>query len=639
MITSIQLSLRLWFSTCIVLGIGFVVFAIYNAQVEMVAYALLAFLASLVCSLPALVVLLIALPFIKKFARSTQTKWQLFSLLIFLTCLPYGLVAAIADSSSFDGFNWEKALETAGLITGALLVCNTIAAIFNYQKIASWIQNKPVELYQPEDDSITATNIEPAESTEDNATQEAHSADLENENLFNQNQIPTTMIHEDATSNQPSSNSYNKTLIKAVITAVLILAMLIPTAFITRLVEERKERQKEVVAEVSSKWATAQTISTPYLFIPYNDVVVNDSNKTTTLRKHIIVLADKLSVTNDLKTEQRSRSIYNVLLYRSAIKMNGNFKITLPKDINPANLFLSEAKVCVGISDFKGIEEKLTITVGDTAFDLQPGLPVNSIDDAGLSVPITLTEEVFTKPLNFSIGMKIKGSEQLHFIPLSANSDFTIRSDWHSPSFDGNSLPQEHTVSDSGFTAKWSFNQANLPFPTVIKKSEIKANSISFGVSLVQAADQYSKTMRSVKYAILFIGLTFGLFFILELSQRKQVHPVQYILIGIALVIFYTLLLSIGEFTGFNIAYLLASVATITLVGLYTKSLFDSIKTSLLLTAFLSLLYGFIYVLIQLEDTALLAGSIGLFVLLATAMYYSRRINWYGNNKATELVP
>ena len=155
---------------------------------------------------------------------------------------------------------------------------------------------------------------------------------------------------------------------------------------------------------------------------------------------------------------------------------------------------------------------------------------------------------------------------------------------------------------------------------------------------MVQPADQYAKTNRSVKYAILFIGLTFALFFIAELLQKSPVHPVQYVLIGLALVIFYTLLLSIGEFTGFNLAYLIAAGATVLLIGLYSRSLFPSVKTSLALSAFLGMLYGFIYVLIQLEDTALLAGSIGLFVLLALAMYFSKRISWQAGNQPLTAV-
>ena len=137
--------------------------------------------------------------------------------------------------------------------------------------------------------------------------------------------------------------------------------------------------------------------------------------------------------------------------------------------------------------------------------------------------------------------------------------------------------------------------------------------------------------MRSVKYAILFIGLTFSLFFVVEIMQKKPFHPLQYVLVGLALVIFFTLLLSISEFLLFDISYLIASIATISLITLYAKSHFKSWSIAGVFAGVIGLIYGFIFVLIRLEDTALLVGSIGLFVILALAMYASRKINWYGN--------
>ena len=228
------------------------------------------------------------------------------------------------------------------------------------------------------------------------------------------------------------------------------------------------------------------------------------------------------------------------------------------------------------------------------------------------------------------MNIKIKGSEQLHFVPLSGNSNYAISSTWANPKFDGNNLPNTRVVEDSGFQAKWNFNNANLPFETTLKDFNFNKLSYAFGVSMLQPTDQYSKTNRSVKYAILFIGLTFALFFIIELMQKKPVHPVQYVLIGIALVIFFTLLLSISEFLMFDAAYCIAAVATILLISFYAKSHFKSNKTASVFGLFLTCLYAFIFVLIRLEDAALLVGSIGLFVILALVMFGSRKINWYG---------
>jgi inner membrane protein len=227
--------------------------------------------------------------------------------------------------------------------------------------------------------------------------------------------------------------------------------------------------------------------------------------------------------------------------------------------------------------------------------------------------------------------IRIRGSEMLHFVPLSGNSHYALSSDWPSPSFDGSNLPSERTVSKDGFTASWNFNKANLPFGTMLTDFKFDITSLAFGVTMVEPADQYAKTDRSIKYAILIIGLTFSLFFIIELMQRNPIHPVQYVLIGLALVIFYSLLLAISEFLDFNLAYTVASAATILLIGLYSKAHFRSWKSAGMFAGVLTLLYGFIFVLISLEDTALLVGSIGLFVILALTMYGSKKVNWYGN--------
>jgi inner membrane protein len=269
---------------------------------------------------------------------------------------------------------------------------------------------------------------------------------------------------------------------------------------------------------------------------------------------------------------------------------------------------------------------------------MQPGLPPHALNTSGVSVPVRLSGEDLGKTISFSLSIKLKGSEKLHFLPLSEESSVSINSTWPNPSFDGKVLPDQRDITASGFTAKWRFNKANMPLVNKLGRPNESEEKLAFGVSMIQPSDQYAKTNRSVKYAILFIGLSFAMFFITELVQSRRVHPIQYVLIGMALVIFYTLLLSIGEFTGFNIAYGIATLATVALVGLYAIQLFKSTSTGFLLGCLLGMLYGYIYVLIQLEDTALLAGSIGLFVLLAIAMHFSKKVKWYPASTGMEPV-
>jgi inner membrane protein len=561
------------------------------------------------------------LPVIKRIRFFALNKWHALLTLLLLTCLPYGFIAALFDLHEYATFDIWQALITAGAVTAILFACNSVAVACSTKQVEAWIRKDtrslPKTLFNfPEKKRIITP---PKTSIHHSKTSTSMNTTDFNEQRY---ETPSNDTEQD-------TNSYNKTLVKAAITAGLIIGMLIPTAYIVNLVEEREKRHKEVVKEVSAKWASPQTLTTPYICIPYLKTVVNDTGKQVIVKKTWVAPASTLQVSTEMIPEVRKRSIYNVLLYKSNIAIAGTISLNNNKDIKPENMLLSEASFCIGVSDFKGIEENISVQFDGQQYDLEPGLPANAINENGLSVPLKLANESITKPMAFSLHLKLKGSEQLHFLPVSDNSQFEIKSSWPSPSFDGSSLPKERTINAAGFTAKWSFNKANLPVLNQVNKTDDEKD-IAFGVSMVQPADQYAKTNRSVKYALLFISLTFAMFFIIELMQKRPVHPVQYILVGIALIIFYTLLLSIGEFIGFNYAYAIAAFATILLIGMYAASLFASYKTSLILSSFLSMLYGFIYVLIQLEDTALLAGSIGLFVLLAVAMHFSKKINWYG---------
>lgn len=418
--------------------------------------------------------------------------------------------------------------------------------------------------------------------------------------------------------------------IKGLITGFLILAMMIPALFIQELVREREQRQREVSGEVSQKWSSAQTLSGPYIYLPYRSFETTEEGKTRSVQRYYWILPEQLDVEGKVDHEIRKRSIYQVLLYRTALSVKGQFAFRLPKELDSAAILWEDARICLGISDFMGIEERIVVRFQGNDYELSPGLPATDIDAKGLSAPLSLEAADLGKPWDMQTVLRVKGSGQLHFKPMSGNSVYQLRASWPNPSFDGNSLPSEKSVSDSGFTARWTFNKANLPFNTVLRDFRMDDDAIAFGVTLLQPANHYTKTTRSVKYALLFIGLTFALCFILEILQKRPLHPVQYVLVGMALVIFYTLLLSISEFLEFDRAYLVASSATVLLISLYAWSHFRKSTTAWLFSAVLGGLYGFIFVLIRLEDTALLVGSIALFLVLAVIMYASRKVRWYG---------
>jgi len=590
----ILLAGRIWVFTSLVFGLGWFLFGIlYATDIEMALLGIIAAICAGIGSLPVLLVLALLLPRINGLSLPKNSKINRLVLASFICTLPYGVIGGsiFVNIYNSNGHAADYLLYSLA-VSGALFACNVIAMLVNSKAILCFFS-------------------------------------IPEHGNYSFNQINQQMETEQQYALPQEKNASNKILIKGLITGALILIMMIPTIFVSNLVTERERRQDEVVKEVSSKWASDQTVAGPYIWLPYTVNITNKDQKVETVTKHLLLLPENLTIAGNLSPEIRPRSIYKVLLYKSTLNTAGNFFIRVPKEIDPAALQLANAKICFGITDFKGIEEKVVVNFNGVSYELSPGLPANDIDSNGLSAPINLGVSDFGRNIAFNMQLKVKGSGQLHFVPLSGYSSVALQSTWSNPSFDGNNLPGERSVSKEGFTAKWTVNKANLPYGTILQGAEFNKSNFAFGVSMVQPADQYAKTTRSIKYAILFIGLSFSLFFVVEIMQKKPLHPVQYVLVGLALVIFYTLLLSFSEFILFDQAYLIASLATILLITLYAKSHFANWKTAALLGSVLCGLYGFIFILIRLEDTALLVGSIGLFLVLALVMYGSRKINWY----------
>jgi len=396
------------------------------------------------------------------------------------------------------------------------------------------------------------------------------------------------------------------------------------------LVSERAERQQQVIREVSGKWAAAQTVTGPVLIVPYNYTYKGNNGQVISVKKWAHFLPDELKINGNVIPEVRHRTLYDVTLYHSDLKLTGKFN-PLPVgnlQIAPENMVWSEARLLIGINDARGLQDDIALDWGSSKAHFEAGVPENNAIKEGLSVAVPLDAQ---STIPFTIKLNLRGSERLSFIPVGRTTEVAINSTWPHPDFDGKYMTDvQPSVSNKGFNAHWKILQAARPYPQAWKDGTPDLRASSFGVHLIQPADGYAKTERSVKYAILFIGLTFIIFFFLEILQKRQIHPLQYLLVGFALCIFYTLLLSISEYLGFNSAYFIAATATVSLIGLYTWTVFQSGKTAAAFTGTLGGLYAYIFILIQLEDYALLFGSIGLFFILAIIMYSSRKIDWYG---------
>ena len=415
---------------------------------------------------------------------------------------------------------------------------------------------------------------------------------------------------------------------------VLTLLLLIPASMVRSLIREREWTQQDAIEEVSGKWALGQTVTGPYLSIPYDRYVKQFSEKDSTniivkIRDYIHVLPEKLEINGSINPEKRYRGIYEVVVYDSELMLSGHFRsIDLKElDILPQNIHFDKTKLNLGVSDLKGIEKQIRLHWQNETLDFNSGVANNDLVSQGINAALTRFNE---GTLNaFDLTINLKGSQYLQFLPLGKTTDVNIQSQWATPSFDGAYLPDSRNISEKGFEAHWNILHLNRNYPQIWTGSKYDPDHSHFGTHLLLPVDRYKKSDRVAKYAILFLGLTFLVFFFVELLKKVFIHPIQYILVGLALVVFYTLLLAFSEHISFNSSYLTATILTLSIVPLYTYAILKSKTVAGLVLGILLILYLFIFTILQLEDYALLIGSVGIFIILSLVMYISRKIDWY----------
>lgn len=419
---------------------------------------------------------------------------------------------------------------------------------------------------------------------------------------------------------------------------IIILMLMIPTSMIKGLINEREFTQEEAIHEVSSKWGEAQTISGPFITIPYYRYSKEYSKKDSTekiiqFKEYLHVLPSQLDISGSIQPEKRYRGIYEIVVYNSNLEISGTFnKFDIEAlDIQQKNILFDKAEFVVGINDLRGIEEQIKLTWGNEKISFNPGVSSNDIVGTGINALLKLDPNDSTK-YNFNLSIHLKGSQQLYFTPVGKITDVNLTSEWPNPSFNGAFLPDSREISEKGFKANWNVLHLNRNFPQIWTGDQHSIDNSSFGIDLLLPVDNYQKSYRSIKYAILFIVFTFLVFFFIEVLNKIFIHPIQYILVGVALIVFYTLLLSFSEHMQYNLAFIISALATLLLIAGYVRAILGSAQLTLLITGILTVLYTFIFVIIQLQDYALLIGSIGIFIILGLVMYFSRKINWYDLN-------
>ncbi len=445
--------------------------------------------------------------------------------------------------------------------------------------------------------------------------------------------------------------------VKLIAIAILTLLLLIPAALINSIVSERENTGQNAVREISAKWGQEQYITGPFISVPYKD----DSGKID----YLYFLPDKLNIIGNLTPEVRHRGIYKAVLYNTKLTIKGSFAKPVADFVGvaPEKVLWKGATINMGISDLKGIKKTVVISVngkGITAdpataeqvlpntavveentnsrdnsssfsssksytYEAKPGMASTDIASSGISAGLDVTA---AEALDFELVADINGSSALFFTPLGKENTVELNSTWGDPSFDGAFLPDTHNITTTGFNAQWNVLHLNRNYPQKWVGSKYSVSDSNFGVKLIFPVDHYDKAHRSGKYAIMFIALTFLVFFLTEILSKTPIHIIQYFLTGLALCVFYLLLISLSEQLGFNTAYLIAALSVVAQITLYSYSFIKKKRSATIVFFTLAMLYGFLYTTLQIEEFSLLLGSIGLFVVLALTMYLSRKIDW-----------
>lgn len=435
-------------------------------------------------------------------------------------------------------------------------------------------------------------------------------------------------------------------LFKLLTIGLLMLLLLIPISMIGNSIEERQRYSESVVQDIAKSSSYSQTLTGPVLVIPYiktERIAHLNENKERVIeekqvRGKLHFLPELLRVDTSMNTELRKRGIYRAHLYHALNNIDGNFVVPDQFGLGDAlsDYQLQPAYIALGISDIRGIENSLSLQWNQATFPAAPGSQLSAL---GNGVHIKLGAVAAGKRYDFSLALQLQGTGQFNLVPIGKETHLNLNSDWPHPSFIGDYLPVERSINQNGFTARWqtsffSTNMAEL-FSHCANKRECGAFAQSqLGVNLIDPINQYVKSDRAIKYALLFIALTFAGFFLFEILKRLQVHPIQYALVGLSLAFFYLLLISLSEHLGFALAYGISATACISLIGFYVSYVLHSVGRALGFTFAIALLYALLYGLLSAEDYALLMGSLLLFSLLGAFMALTRNVDWYNLNNA-----
>jgi len=426
----------------------------------------------------------------------------------------------------------------------------------------------------------------------------------------------------------------NSHFVKVLLIGFIVLLFQIPISKIKGVIEEREQTREEAINEVTSKWGKSQVLTGPSIIVPYMNRFTTASSRSQSLSSiaYATFLPESLKISGNLESQLLYRGIYKIPVYTMLLNVSGSFKAPDFSEwaIDAENILWDKAYLSLQVTDAWAMTKSPILSWNNKELNFLPGAGEFEDNQDGLHVKIGDLSKGDNFDFSFSVGLN--GSVGAFFVPFGRDTEVQLSSDWGSPSFQGTWLPTNRSVSSDGFKATWNipflsrnFPQKWLPSPGLKKIIE----SSGFGVEMNSSIDHYRMSQRSVKYQFLFLVLTFSTLWLFEVLAKIRVHPIQYLLIGSGMCLFYLLELSLAEHFGFVQAYSLASAAVVILVASYSAAVLKARKRAVIVGAVVTLLYIYLYILLMIESYALLAGSVGLFVALAAIMFLTRKVDWY----------
>lgn len=421
-----------------------------------------------------------------------------------------------------------------------------------------------------------------------------------------------------------------------------IVLLSLPLMMVRELINERADYRNEVVDAIEQSTSGSQKLAGPLIAIPITETLTRMENQKEVNYQRSWVyywLPESLAVAGKQTVESRRVGIYSGQVWHNVLQIKASFDPLRLAALRKTNIVLGQPRLVVSVGDARGIGAIHAPEVNGNVLSVEPGLGISG-DGAGIHMPMPALAED-NKPLEIAFSLDLNGTGEFSLVPLGRNSELQLTSNWPHPGFLGSFLPTQREVSAAGYRAHWQSSWFANDMGSYFKDDmEIPWSRLpAFSADVMSLADQYQLTDRATKYAILLIGLTFMAFFVFESLTRRPLHPMQYLLVGLSLVLFYLVLLALSEHIGFTAAWLAASLSGAVMNGIYLQAVLRGWRNSLLFVAALLLLDGVMWFLLHSEDSALLLGTGVLALALSVLMFLTRRVDWYALSLPKGTVP